>query len=113
MHPGVHRFPNMDRVIYGAPFAESLAREVERLDAHAVFVLASGTLARETDMLDQLRAALGNDWPACGPDRRPHAAHRCGGRRQRSARGQGGRAGDDWRRLGDRCGENGRAVPGQ
>ncbi len=60
MHPGVHRFPNMDRVIYGAAFAESLTGEVERLDASAVFVLASGTLARETDTLDLLRAALGN-----------------------------------------------------
>jgi maleylacetate reductase len=58
--PGIHQFPAMDRVVHGEPFAAALRREVERLDAHAVYVLASGTLARETDTLDQLRAALGN-----------------------------------------------------
>jgi maleylacetate reductase len=58
--PGIHQFPAMDRVVHGEPFAAALGREVERLDAHAVYVLASGTLARETDTLDQLRAALGN-----------------------------------------------------
>ena len=59
MHPGIHRFPDMDRVVYGEAFDAAAAREVERLDASAVFVLASGTLARETDLLDRLRAALG------------------------------------------------------
>ena len=56
----IHQFPAMDRVVHGEPFALALGREVERLDAHAVYVLASGTLARETDVLDQLRAVLGN-----------------------------------------------------
>ncbi len=60
MQPGVHRYPNMDRVIYGTPFAEALATEAERLDARAVYVLASGTLARQTDTLDGVRTALGN-----------------------------------------------------
>ncbi len=60
MQPGTHCYPNMDRVIYGTPFAEALAAEVERLDVRAVYVLASGTLARETDTLDGIRAALGN-----------------------------------------------------
>jgi SAM-dependent methyltransferase len=36
------------------------AARIERLDARAVYVLASGTLARETDTLDQVRAVLGN-----------------------------------------------------
>jgi maleylacetate reductase len=57
---GVFQFPAMDRVVHGEPFAAVLGREVERLDAHAVFVLASGTLARETDVVEQLRAVLGN-----------------------------------------------------
>jgi maleylacetate reductase len=60
MKPGIHRYPNMDRVIYGTPFETALAAEVERLGAHAVYVLASGTLARETDTLDGVRRALGN-----------------------------------------------------
>ena len=54
------RFTQMDRVIYGQPYAAALAEQVQRLGAQAVFVLASGTLARETDAVDQLRQVLGN-----------------------------------------------------
>ena len=57
---GVHRFPPMDGVAFGTPFAEALAEEMDRAGARAVFVLASGTLARQTDLLAQLRGALGN-----------------------------------------------------
>ncbi len=57
---GTHLTPPMERVVYGVPFAEALAEEVQRDAAHAVYVLASGTLARQTDVLDQVRAALGN-----------------------------------------------------
>ena len=60
MKPGIYRIPDTDRVIYGTAFPEALAAEVERLGARAVFVLASGTLARETDTLERVRAALGN-----------------------------------------------------
>ncbi len=54
------RFTQMDRVTYGQPYAAALAEQVQRLGAQAVFVLASGTLARETDAVDQLRQVLGN-----------------------------------------------------
>ncbi len=60
MRNGIHRVSDMDRVVYGRPFAPAIKSEVERLDARAVFVLASSTLVRETDTLDQLRQALGN-----------------------------------------------------
>jgi maleylacetate reductase len=50
----------MDSVVYGRPFAEALKEEVENGGAHAVFLLASGTLARETDTVGQVRAVLGN-----------------------------------------------------
>ena len=60
MLTGAYRFPAMESVIYGRPFAEALKEEVERADAHAVFLLASGTLSRETDMVEQIRSALGN-----------------------------------------------------
>src|SRR3984893_2618429 len=50
----------MESVVFGRPFAEALAEEVDRLDAGAVFVLASGTLARTTDAVDRLREVLGN-----------------------------------------------------
>jgi maleylacetate reductase len=60
MLTGAYRFPAMESVIYGRNFADAVKDEVERADAHAVFVLASGTLARETELVDRLKAALGN-----------------------------------------------------
>src|SRR5437763_329628 len=60
MLSGVYRFPQMENVVFGKPFAEALAREVDRLDARAVFVLASGTLSRETNLVERLRHMLGN-----------------------------------------------------
>jgi maleylacetate reductase len=60
MKTGVYRYPHMDRVIYGSPVADVLDAEVDRLDARAVFVLASGTLARDTDVVTTIRRVLGN-----------------------------------------------------
>jgi len=60
MLSGVYRFPAMESVIFGKPFAKALAQEVDRIEARAVFILASGTLARETDTVDRLRRMLGN-----------------------------------------------------
>ncbi len=47
MKSGVYRYTYMDRVIYGSPLAEVLGAEVDRLEARAVYVLASGSLARD------------------------------------------------------------------
>jgi maleylacetate reductase len=60
MLSGVYRFPPMESVIYGRPFAEALKEQVEQSGATAVFLLASGTLARETGLVGQVRDALGN-----------------------------------------------------
>jgi maleylacetate reductase len=60
MRSGVYRFPPMENVIYGRPFAEALKEEVERSGADSVFLLASGTLDRETDLVGEVRRALGN-----------------------------------------------------
>jgi maleylacetate reductase len=57
---GTHRYPPMERVIYGIPLAEALDEEADRLDARAVYVMASGTLNRETDVVDSVRRVLGN-----------------------------------------------------
>jgi maleylacetate reductase len=59
MH-GIHRYPPMERVIYGIPLDEALSQEIERIGAKAVYVLASGTLARQTDVIDRVRSVLGN-----------------------------------------------------
>src|ERR1700733_1030047 len=60
MIQGIHRYPPMDRVIYGIPLDQALADEVGRLEARAVYVMASGTLNRETDVIDNVRHVLGN-----------------------------------------------------
>jgi maleylacetate reductase len=60
MLSGVYRFPAMESVVFGKPFAEALAPEVDRVEARAVFIIASGTLARETEAVDRLRQMLGN-----------------------------------------------------
>jgi maleylacetate reductase len=60
MIQGIHRYPPMDRVIYGIPLAEALGDEINRIGARAVYVLASGTLDRRTDVVDTVRRVLGN-----------------------------------------------------
>ncbi len=60
MLSGAYRFPQMESVVFGTPYADAVAREVDRLDARVVFVIASATLARETDLVERLRAMLGN-----------------------------------------------------
>jgi len=60
MLSGAYRFPQMESVVFGKPFAEALRQEVDRLGTQAVFVLASGTLARTTDAVDRVRQVLGN-----------------------------------------------------
>ena len=60
MLSGAYRFPQMESVVFGKPYVDALAQEVDRLDARAVFVLASGTLTRETDLVERLRQTLGN-----------------------------------------------------
>ncbi|HTT81662.1 MAG TPA: iron-containing alcohol dehydrogenase [Stellaceae bacterium] len=60
MQTGTYRFPPMDSVVYGQPFAAALAEQVEAAGAHSVFLLASGTIARETGMIGDIGRALGN-----------------------------------------------------
>src|SRR5579864_5795674 len=60
MRTGAYRFPPMESVIYGRPFAEALKEAVEASGANSVFLLASGTLDRETDLVGEVRRALGN-----------------------------------------------------
>jgi maleylacetate reductase len=60
MLSGVYRFPAMESVVFGKPFLDAAAQEVDRVEAQSVFILASGTLARETDTLERLRQMLGN-----------------------------------------------------
>ena len=49
----------MEAVIHGTPAAPALATEAERLGARRVFIIASGTLCRETVEVEKLSSALG------------------------------------------------------
>ncbi|HET6305606.1 MAG TPA: iron-containing alcohol dehydrogenase [Rhodopila sp.] len=60
MIQGIHRYPPMERVIYGTQLATALAEETNRLGSNAVYVLSSGTLNRQTDVIDTVRRVLGN-----------------------------------------------------
>ena len=53
-------FSPMEEVVFGRPAAQAVAEQAERLGATRVLLMVSGTLARETDEVARIRAALGN-----------------------------------------------------
>ncbi len=52
-------FSGMDEVVYGQPVAEAALGQAERIGAQRAFILASGTLNRETDVVSGVIEALG------------------------------------------------------
>lgn len=57
---GICRYPPMERVVYGMSLTEALAQEIERTEPKCVYMLASGTLSRQTDLIERVRSVLGN-----------------------------------------------------
>ena len=57
---GVYRYPHMDQVVFGKPSADALAEETARIGANKVFIVASGTLNRTTDVVKNVVGKLGN-----------------------------------------------------
>lgn len=57
---GSFDFLALERVVWGAPAARAVSEEADRLGAKRVFLVASRTLARETDVVDTIRQALGD-----------------------------------------------------
>jgi maleylacetate reductase len=53
-------FGEMDEVVFGRPAAEAVAEQARRLGATRVFLMVSGTLARDTHEIAKIKAALGN-----------------------------------------------------
>jgi maleylacetate reductase len=53
-------FGAMDEVVFGKPAAEAVADAAGRLGATRVFLMVSASLARNTDEIAKIRAALGN-----------------------------------------------------
>src|SRR6185437_16012249 len=65
-------FGKMEEVLFGVPAAEAVAEQAQRLDAHRVFLMASGTLNRDTDEIERVRRALGNRCAAVFDRMPPH-----------------------------------------
>src|SRR6201995_2520452 len=50
----------MDEVVFGKPAAEAIVEQMDRLGAQRAFLMVSGTLRRETDVIDHISGALGS-----------------------------------------------------
>jgi maleylacetate reductase len=59
MQSGIYSYPATSRIVYGTDFVEALARELDLTGERRVYVLASGTLERSTDVIRRVRDALG------------------------------------------------------
>ena len=55
---GEYRFIAQERVIFGRPASDAVVTEAERRGAERVFLVASKTLSRTTDVVDRIRKAL-------------------------------------------------------
>lgn len=58
--PNTYEFFKQERIIFGKPLETALAEELPRHDATRVFVVATHSLSRRTDIVDTLRRVLGN-----------------------------------------------------
>ena len=59
MHKGRVVFGAMDEVVFGRPASEAIVEQMDRLEAKRAFLMVSGTLNRETDVIENIRRALG------------------------------------------------------
>jgi alcohol dehydrogenase class IV len=57
---GEYRFIAQERVIFGRPASDAVLAEAERRGAGRVFLVASKTLSRTTDVVDRIMTALGD-----------------------------------------------------
>lgn len=72
MTPGVYAYVPLERVVWGEPAVDAVPREVDRLGARRVFVVASKTLSRQTDAIERLKAALGPRYVGLFDEGRAH-----------------------------------------
>ncbi len=69
-------FGQMEEVVFGVRAAEAVAEVAQRLDAHRVFLMVSGTLNRETDAIENARRALGERCAGIFDAMPPHTPRR-------------------------------------
>ena len=70
--PGRVAFGLMEEVIWGTPADQAVAELATKAGAERVFLMVSGTLHRETDVIHRIRAALGNKCAAVFDRMPPH-----------------------------------------
>src|SRR6266852_6075073 len=73
MRTGSYSFVPLEKTIWGTPAVEALPREIEARGATRVFVVASGTLSRKTEIIDQVARALGKRYAGRFDECREHA----------------------------------------
>ncbi len=59
MHTGRVVFGAMDEVVFGRPASEAIVEQLNRLGAKRAFLMVSGTLNRQTDVIENIRRAMG------------------------------------------------------
>ena len=59
MHTGRVVFGAMDEVVFGRPASEAILEQMNRLGSKRAFLMVSGTLNRETDVIENIRRILG------------------------------------------------------
>ena len=60
IQPGTYEYFRQERVIFGKPLAAALAEGLTHHDAHRIFIVATRSLSRKTDVVVQLCSVLGN-----------------------------------------------------
>ena len=69
---GSYVFLAQDRVIFGKPASEAVIGEAVRRNAQRVFIVASKTLSRKSDVVAAIRAALGDRFAGIFDETREH-----------------------------------------
>jgi len=78
MRSGEIVFTGMDRVVFGRPAADAVVEAADRLGAKRVFILASATLNRKTDVVRQIAEALGSRYAGVHDDMPGHSPRDAG-----------------------------------
>lgn len=73
MRTGSYSFVPLEKIIWGVPAIEALPREIEERWAARVFIVASGTLSRKTEVIDQVAHPLGKRYVGRFDECREHA----------------------------------------
>jgi maleylacetate reductase len=72
VHKGRVVFGAMDEVVFGRPASEVIVEQMDRLHAARAFLMVSGTLNRETDVIETIRRTLGSRCVATFDAMPPH-----------------------------------------